>query len=1172
MSHHRALLTVAAETRKGLHAWLLGRYTANELYDNAVQTRLDGTCDWILTRPSFLDWASPDFPLGSAKVLWINGPAGFGKTVLCARIVEHLSSVLEKPAAHFFFSSDFESRRDPFVAIRSWISQLICHPDVFELVCERWEAQYGQVATHADIGTIFREVVHAVPGCTFIMDGLDECAGCGEGWELDNTSSVGSFLRMVQQAVAGTTTRIMITSRDEPEIRQCIVRQADITTFEYKISPGDVQPDTVLYSRSLVDSHLHNKDENVRGEISQKLATRCQGQFLWLRLQKSELRSGRNKKQLHNAIDKAPTGLERLYDRNWDKILGFPEEERSRTFSLLRWAAFAVRPLTVSEITVAVLIHEDRDDLPLDEMPDSIDEDYVNSEILGLCGSLVEIRSATSEQAPTPDIGLRTVHLAHFSVKQYFISKMPGKEGFLVANEQLRSSHEAIQITELARACLRYVIMPSVWDDVHEDKNHALRSFRDYAAGSWYQHTIAGASNDPDILRLTIILLDPNTAVWDSWREWFDSNNRESANTELPKKSGASSPLYYASLLGLTSTVKYFLRKHKHSANEKGSSGRTILEVACANGHFEVAEMLFVAGADVAMTSDGDWSPLNVASANGFVDLVKLLLSKGADVKVADKNGRTPLNHASHQGHVDVVKLLLDAGADLTTPDKHGWTPLNLASWNGHTEVVELLLNKGVSLSTTTQDGWTPLNLASSNGHTEVVKLLLENEVSLSTASQDGWTPLNLASSDGHTEVVKLLLENGASISTASQDGWTPLNLALSNGHTEVVKLLLENGASISTESQDGWTPLNLASSTGQTEVVKLLLENRANVAVANGFGRTPLHSAASIGHVDVAKLLLKNGADIDVSDNRGRTPLNAGSSVGQTEVVKLLLENGANVAVANDLGRTPLHSAASNGHVDVAKLLLKNGAGIDVSDNYGRTPVSVASTVGHIEMVKLLLEKGADVRDVNNHGWTPLHSASLQGNLEVVKLLLETGADAEATDASGRTSLFLASIMGHVRVVEQLVSSGSLANTKDRYGSMPIFAATKNGHEKVVTCLLGIEGACMDFYDSFGRSLLWWANKSGNTQVTQAVLEFARGRDIQIDDGDFHGGSSLVDMGGSTTWCDVCTRFVAAGALRYVCSICNGGDFDVCLECFEMGAQCHGSSHDLTLREHRVS
>ena len=121
-----------------MHAWPLGRDIPSEIHDDAVQRRLEGTCDWILTRPPFIDWTSPDFLAGTAKILWVNGAPGFGKTVLCARIVEHLCSTLDLRPAHFFFSSEFESRRDPFVAVRSWPAQLLWHPTVFELVRKEW--------------------------------------------------------------------------------------------------------------------------------------------------------------------------------------------------------------------------------------------------------------------------------------------------------------------------------------------------------------------------------------------------------------------------------------------------------------------------------------------------------------------------------------------------------------------------------------------------------------------------------------------------------------------------------------------------------------------------------------------------------------------------------------------------------------------------------------------------------------------------------------------------------------------------------------------------------------------------------------------------------------------------------------------------------------------------
>ena len=55
-----------------------------------------------------------------------------------------------------------------------------------------------------------------------------------------------------------------------------------------------------------------------------------------------------------------------------------------------------------------------RDARPLvDEIPHSIDEDYVNGEIIGFRGCFVEIRTAASE----PSVEARTMLLAQFSLK-----------------------------------------------------------------------------------------------------------------------------------------------------------------------------------------------------------------------------------------------------------------------------------------------------------------------------------------------------------------------------------------------------------------------------------------------------------------------------------------------------------------------------------------------------------------------------------------------------------------------------------------------------------------------------------------------------------------------------------------------------------------------------------
>ncbi|KAJ5004502.1 hypothetical protein K4K57_012225 [Colletotrichum sp. SAR 10_99] len=379
---------MAAETRRELRSWL-GRHSPNDRYFESVQKRLNGTCDWILSRPAFQEWLSPLHAPSAANVLWIYGRAGLGKTVLCARVVDYLLETLETPVAHFFLSSDFETRDDPYAAIQSWIDQVMTRDDVaFNLVRKAWLAQNESLATRATIVRLFQDIVQAVPSCTFVLDGLDECAWMGD--DRNRSDSVPGFLETLTRVVTGSTARVMVVSRNEPDIRDVLGDTSICILLE--MSTEDVRSDTVQYSRSIVDRKLHKKNDATKTDIAQRMADRSNGQFLWLKLHEGSLRSWKNKKQLEDAIDKTPPGLEHAYERNWSRILRLPDWEKHRAYSLLRWAAFALRPLTASEITEAVLVNGEDDEFPMDELPDYVDDDYIDNEILRPCGSLLEAR------------------------------------------------------------------------------------------------------------------------------------------------------------------------------------------------------------------------------------------------------------------------------------------------------------------------------------------------------------------------------------------------------------------------------------------------------------------------------------------------------------------------------------------------------------------------------------------------------------------------------------------------------------------------------------------------------------------------------------------------------------------------------------------------------------
>ncbi|KAJ5787905.1 hypothetical protein N7457_002895 [Penicillium paradoxum] len=1284
---------IERETRKELRAWLLGDHVTNELYETYVERSVEGSCGWVLKRPWFINWASPDFPSGCAKVLWINGPAGFGKSILCAKIIEHLSPTMDVPVAHFFFSSDFESRGDPFVAIRSWLSQLISHPKSFESICDRWETwekSRAQKATSGELVKLLQETVSAVPGCTLILDGLDECVLAREALPLDEKDSIMRFLGALRKVVTDTPTRVLIISRDETEIRHCLSNEGIFdSVVEYRITPEDVHNDVLSYARTIVSERLSTKTDAMKEDITQKLADRCNGQFLWVKLQQDTLRRGKSQKKLEEAINATPAGLDNIYERNWIKISRLADEDRDRAFSLLRWTAFSLRPLTVSEITAALLVQDDSDELLLDELPDSIDEDYINTELLDLCGSLLEIRSPEARCT----IGLKTLHLTHFSVREYLLRNIPNHGLLLqVTAPTLRHSTATSESTILANKCLRYVNCQIAWEGTSDAQHdQILSSFRDYAAGAWYQHAAMGDMSDCELMTLTNELFNTSNPSWKLWKEWFDLNGVKREETEATHEVNLAGPLYYAVYLGLANTVGLLLSEGKHDMNEKGHDEQTALGAACENGHLmivrllldqgadptigdmfgrtplftasqhgyvevsrlliehgadadipnnygstpidvacyngctevvklllahgvditvadengwtpinsacesghiEVAKLLLAYGADITVTNSKGWTPINLACHHGYAELVKLLIAHGADITVTDNSGWTPINSASESGYAEVVKMLLAHGADIDISTNSGWTPIHSASGSGYTEIVKILLAHGADINITTDNGWAPINSASESGHTELVEILLAHGADINIATNDGWTPINLASDLGHTEIVKILLAHGADINIATKKGWTPITSASESGHTEVVKILLAHGADINMASQKGWTPITSASEGGHTEVVKLLLEHSADINTAIKSGSTAINISSKKGHTEVVKLLLEQGADVTIANNNGWTPLDSAVHCGYIEIAQLLMEHGADSNIADGEGWTPLHIVSENGNIEMAKLLFTHGAIITASDD-GTTPFSFACQNGHTEIVRLLLDHGADVTAVDNDGWTPLYMAAWNGHFDVIKLLLASDADVtiacedgstalhvasyrghakavdtilqfskipiDVRDQFGRTPLSDAAARGHIEVVNLLLLHNALVNSMDRFLSTPLFMAVRNGHEEVVKRLIPLSDCNIDMEDGLGRSLFWWAARSQNREIARLFLRWAKESNVEVPQSDpDEEYSQLIP---STTYCDVCVRYICLNTLYHTCQVCY--DFDICSECSKAGAQCLDSSHE---------
>ncbi|VUC25834.1 unnamed protein product [Clonostachys rosea] len=1166
---------------RDLDAWVIGSDRSSDILHEATKNRLDQTCEWIFERSEFQDWLSEDASGSTSNLLWINGPAGFGKTMLFSRIIEYLDSSRTVPIVYFVFSSNYESHRDPFTAVRSWLSQLMKTSEkVFDLVYEAWATPGQKEASQITIERLFVQAIQLTPGCILAIDGLDECKSAAEPY-MKVTANI-------KEALKSPMARALVVSRGESNIRLALGQDF----LECRITVDDVRYDTAMVSEHIVLKNLPNKSKSDRAELSKAMTNRCDGQFLWLKLQSKKLKSWKNKKQLERSINESPIELSELYERDWQIIQEFEQSDRERAVSLLRWAAFALRPLTVGEITEAVIIEDGCKDFPLDELPDIINEEYVEDSISRLCGSLVEIRENTGDvtdwndtksdsdhtdsdwgntdsdsentdsddtalnETPSNNDGMLSKNndegdcnsfssmilcIAHFSVRQFLLFKLAKPGANIAANTNLTVSHEQAQHAWLARSCIQYISFLPFRDvpaSPEETERKIGTQLQDYAARNWHRHVnLAEVGSSGLETAVSDFFVRPTEALsW--WVKWHEDHKEpkeyEHEGDTLPK-----SPVALATELGLIAVVKKLLERPDCDVNQRDTIGRTALFVSCENGQDEITKLLIDAGADPMLRVcpfiddciEIHAGPISEIVGHGNVEMLQYLVRHGVDVNQSETLVRRvqPDDNQLRQ----IVPM----------------APLALACMFGHLNVVRFLLENGADVHESSL-GY-PLTFAADIGHVDIVDLLIKNGARVDVLSRyvlheprhRKWytgladqpeafvTPLYHSVEGNHLHTSRKLIENGADPHrTFFQEGLNLLHVATDAGAVDVLELLLEAGIDPNKpdKTKNRLAPLHLARSSG---VAKILLQHGANIEQLALNGNTPLHVVANRGLSKTAALFLAKGASIDTPNKSGWTPLYPAILNGRVKVVKLLLNSGAEVNRADHDGNSPLTFAVETGHLKIVRLLLQHQADIEHVGSKGRTALFKASQNGNVELVQLLLKHNAHPNTRGEDGSSPLHWTPPNGYLGVTEALIRAGADIEAMNSGGKTPLFCAAKFGYVDLAKLLLDNGAEPNRRDKQALLPLHFASYAGHDQIVELFLGIEKLDIDTKGGpFHQTPLNAASINGNDLVVQLLLSVdqvdVNSKDINmktpISNAAERGYSNIVSLLLETGQCDI--------------------------------------------------
>ncbi|KAF8538664.1 ankyrin repeat-containing domain protein [Trichophaea hybrida] len=1094
--------------RRSIFEWLDPVSTV-DVFEEAVHNRTPQTCRWITNKEQFIQWF--EYDSFSPNCLWIHASAGKGKTFISAAICEHIQTHSSQPLGYFFCVYADNKKRLPISILRSWIAQISTQrQDAFaEVVALRKYIRQSdelRVPTIEELWRLFTSIIKKVQHCRFMIDGLDECLQSDPETRvhLDSGCRI-RFVKRLLSSIADSTARVLIVSRDEPDIRQGLgltsaSSEDVISVTEYAISTADTAVDTQLFAQAAVNEKLTSSDTGLRQQILSLLTSKAQGMFLWIRLEMNRLKDWQNASQLHMTLADMPNGLhllEQTFRRSLLTISGSSDiQQRERALDILRWTMFAIRPLTVRELVECLAITKDTTEFPVEELPSVIDQKYLSSEILPLCGSLVVIKRPNEGENGPEDFASSTIHLAHFSVKEFLLKSEHTIDPTFSFFRDSRRNH-----ARLADICLTYLLLQNFSDGPTDALSVRKQQFAflEYAAVHLPLHI---RSHRPHhryhLLQKSLQLLDSSAGNYHAWLQVYYVGIHV-IEPELPH------PICLAARFDLVYELEALIRNGA-DVNLRSSTLRCPLEEAAFHGHLEAAMILLANGANPKDPEDSHQDrsasqPLYLAAEQGYVSIVELLLQSGVLINQLDGNGGTVLHSLSRSWNFQegMLEVILASKCDVSIQDQQGMTALHLACENlgndsdyhqrgGRDTVGRIIASLAPDKAITDlvdANGKTALHFAAQGvgDSVQAVRALLEAGGDPNIVDVYSESALNYAVQLGGTcrlDIIKDLLTSGA-----DPDWNFCLIRALKNCNQGAAILLIEFGASLTQGD-----PLHLAVHNGLEDVVESILKKAAAlVNSVNVAGLMPMEIVMDVSNPirsreRIMYLLLEYGAHIspkavatisavtvgtmperalpvvNCKDACGMTPLHWAVQMSSA-IVEVLVTMGANVNASTTDGTTPLHLAAKKSlDLKVLEILLVNGADINAEKGSGETPLHEALVTeapeGHsqdqlsedlmvLEVVKLLVEHGAKMNSTTNSGTTPLHLSIAGWYIDTAKFLIRCGANVNARTIDGTTPLHIATNccmmlldVSEGSLPDILIAAGAAVDAKDDYGRTP--------------------------------------------------------------------------------------------------------------------------------------
>ncbi|KAI1272205.1 hypothetical protein F5Y07DRAFT_403598 [Xylaria sp. FL0933] len=301
-----------------------------------------GTCGWITHDESFIRWRESTDQ--QPHLLWLNGDAATGKSVLSSFIV---NSLVEEgcQCQYYFIRYGDRLKRTISLLLRSLAFQLAqTLPGMMEKIANMGDEAFDFESSDFRViwDRVFKSLLFkldVVSPIYWIIDGLDE------------NEDPQAIVRLLLNISCPIPLRILVTSRRSSEIR----------------SAFDRPPQHLQLSIIKIEGHLDDLRRHIRAElrvagtdafredVERRIIEGSQNNFLWVRLAVEKVNQCHISTDVDSVLRDFPVGMEALYNRMATSVAELPNpKHKALALQIIECTTCALRSLSIGELSQAL--------------------------------------------------------------------------------------------------------------------------------------------------------------------------------------------------------------------------------------------------------------------------------------------------------------------------------------------------------------------------------------------------------------------------------------------------------------------------------------------------------------------------------------------------------------------------------------------------------------------------------------------------------------------------------------------------------------------------------------------------------------------------------------------------------------------------------------------------